>query len=60
MIANKRANQSGRQTADQTMGQFRDSAGVIISCIDPRSPDLGTHILSNGNKITTTSDQIDI
>ena len=45
---------------NQIIDQFRKSAGIIISCIDPRNPDLGTHILANGAKINVSLDQIDI
>ena len=60
LLTNKTTNPSGKKTADQTVETFGKGAGVIISCTDPRSPDLGTHILANGEKITVSADQIDI
>ena len=60
VIENKDATQSGKQTPGHKLDQLRDSEGIIISCIDPRNPDLGTHILANGAKITPSMDQIDI
>ncbi len=58
LIENKSVIQSGKQTTSQIMSQFRDSRDYIVSCTDPRSPNLGTHILSNGAEITATFDQI--
>jgi folate-binding protein YgfZ len=60
VIKNKTATQSENQTPGQILDQLGDSAGVIISSIDPRNPDLGTHILANGTEIAATADQIDI
>jgi folate-binding protein YgfZ len=60
VMKNKTAAQSESQMRGQILNQLGDSAGVIISSIDPRNPDLGTHILANGDKITATADQIDI
>lgn len=60
VIENKTATQSENQPPGQISNQLGDSAGVIISSIDPRNPDLGTHILADGIKITATADQIDI
>ena len=60
VIANKTATPSGKQTPGQILDQLGDSAGVVISCIDPRNPNLGTHILASGAKSTATADQIDI
>ena len=60
LIENKTATQSENKTPSQILDQLGDSAGVIISSIDPRNPDLGTHILANSNKITATADRIDI
>ena len=60
VIKNKIAIQSGKQTPGQILDQLGENADVIISCIDPRNPDLGTHILTDGPKITATADQIDI
>ena len=60
LITNKTANQSGEKTAGQIIDPLGESTEVIISCIDPRNPDLGTHILANGANITVSVDQIDI
>ena len=60
LITNKTANQSGEKTAGQIIDPLGKRAEVIISCIDPRNPDLGTHILANGANITVSVDQIDI
>ena len=60
LITNKTANQSGEKTAGQIIDPLGKSTEVIISCIDPRNPDLGTHILTNGANITVSVDQIDI
>ena len=60
VIENKDATQSGKQTPGHKLDQLRDSEGIIISCIDPRNPDLGTHILATDAKITVSVDQIDI
>ena len=60
LMANKTANQSDGKTVDQIISQLGKSAGIIISSIDPRNPDLGTHILANGAKITGSADQIDV
>lgn len=60
LIAKKTVKQSGQKTESQIIDQLGKSAGVIISCIDPRNQDLGTHILANGAKITVSVDQIDI
>jgi folate-binding protein YgfZ len=60
LITNKTANQSEKKTAGQIINPLGESAEVIISCIDPRNPDLGTHILANGANITVSVDQINI
>ena len=60
LIAKKTLKQSWRHLESQTIDQLGKSAGIIISCIDPRNPDLGTHILANGAKINVSLDQIDI
>ena len=60
VIKNKTATQPKKQTTGQILDRLGDSAGIIISCVDPRNPDLGTHILADGDKITATTDQIDI
>ena len=60
LIAKRTLKQSRRHLESQIIDQFRKSAGIIISCIDPRNPDLGTHILANGAKINVSLDQIDI
>lgn len=60
IITNKTANQSGKKTAGQIINPLGKSAEVIISCVDPRNPDLGTHILANSANITVSVDQIDI
>ena len=60
LITNKTANQSGGKTAGQIIDPLEESTEIIISCIDPRNPDLGTHILANGANITISVDQIDI
>ncbi len=60
VMENKTATQSRKQTPGQILDQLVGSEDVSISCIDPRNPDLGTHILANGTKITATADQIDI
>ncbi|MDC0062372.1 hypothetical protein OAJ84_00035 [Candidatus Puniceispirillum sp.] len=60
LITNKTANQSGGKTAGQINDPLGKSTEIIISCIDPRNPDLGTHILANGANITVSVDQIDI
>ncbi len=60
LIANRTANQSGGKAVAQKIDPLGKSAGIIISCIDPRNPDLGIHILADGANITTSVDQIDI
>ena len=60
IITNKTANQSGKKTAGQIINPLGKRAEVIISCVDPRNPDLGTHILANSANITVSVDQIDI
>ena len=60
VIEDKTATQSEKQTLGEILDQLGDSKSVIISCIDPRNPDLGTHILANNTKINATADQIDI
>ena len=60
LIENKTATQSENKTPGQILDQLGDSAGVIISSIDPRNPDLGTHILANGTRPSVSADKIDI
>ena len=60
VIKNKTATQSEKQTLGKILDQLEDAKSVIISCIDSRNPDLGTHILANSTKINATADQIDI
>ena len=48
---------TNRKPNNRSIGK---SAGVIISCIDPRNPDLGTHILANGARASVSADKIDI
>jgi len=60
LITNKNADQPRKQTKAQTIDPLGGNAGVIISCIDPRNPDLGTHILADGDKIIVSVDRIDI
>ena len=48
--------QAGQQTESQIIDQLGNGAGVIISCIDPRNPDLGTHILANGARARVSVD----
>ena len=60
VIENKLCTQSGQQTESQIIDQLGKSTGVIISCIDPRNPDLGTHILANGARASVSVDKIDI
>ncbi len=60
VIENKAATQSEKLAPGHKLDQLADSEDIIISCIDPRNPDLGTHILANGAKITLSVDRIDI
>ena len=60
IMAEKTSSQPGKQIANQIIDELVNSPKVIISCSDPRSPDLGTHILVKGGKVNATADQIDI
>ena len=60
LIAKKTVTQCEQHTESQMINQLGKSAGVIISCIDPRSPDLGTHILADGARISASVNKIDI
>ena len=60
LLAKNTVTQAGQQTESQIIDQLGKSAGVIISCIDPRNPNLGTHILANGPRASASVDKIDI
>ena len=60
LIANKAAQKSGGETTGHIINPFVKNSRVIISCIDPRNPNLGTHVLVSGNKITASMNSIDI
>ena len=60
LLAKKTVTQAGQQTESQIIDQLGKTAGIIISCIDPRNPDLGTHILANGARASVSVDKIDI
>ena len=60
MIENKAATQSAKQTPSQKLDQLEDSGDIIISCIDPRNPDLGIHILASSAKTIVSVELIDI
>ena len=60
LIANKAVNQSREETLSKTIDHLSKSGEIIMACSDPRSSDLGTHILLKGDKINATSDRIDV
>ena len=60
LITKKTVTQTGQQPGSQIIDQLVKGAEVIISCIDPRDPDLGTHILANEVTINVSVGKIDI
>ena len=60
VIEKKVANRSGKQISSQIMVKLRNGGEVLLTCGDPRSPNLGTHILIRSDSIIATADKIDI